>query len=74
MTYVKSGKAYLYLSKSYFKVGSFKESFQCGEKVYMANTILETPYDYVALQDRGYDRKKTKNQFTLRMKLEDFYE
>ncbi len=70
----KSGKAYLYLSKSYFKVGSFKESFQCGEKVYMANTILETPYDYVALQDRGYDRKKTKNQFTLRMTLEDFYE
>ena len=70
----KTSKAYLYLSCSYYHLNKLKDSRKYASKVYGTNCINGDSFDYVAPQDRGDDSKKNTTQFTLRMKLEDFYE
>lgn len=65
---------YLYLSGSYYHLNKLKDSRKYASKVYSANCVNGDSFDYVAPQDRGDDSKKNTTQFTLRMKLEDFYE
>ena len=70
----KTSKAYLYLSGSYYHLNKLKDSRKYASKVYGTDFINDDSFDYVAPQDRGDDSKKNTTQFTLRMKLEDFYE
>lgn len=70
----KASKAYLYISRSCFHINKLKDSKKYASKVYGTNFINDNSFDYVAPQDRGDDHKKNRNQFILRITLEDFYE